>query len=63
VSVPLLAQDQTELVEAVARRVVELLDERDREQRPSAGLVDAQTLGRLLGISPHEPPQAQAEAA
>jgi hypothetical protein len=51
VSVPLLAPDQAELVEAVARRVVELLDERDQEQPPSAGLVDAQTLGRLLGIS------------
>jgi hypothetical protein len=51
VSIPLLSADQAQFVEAVARRVVELLDERDREQRPSAGLVDAQTLGRLLGIS------------
>jgi len=45
--VVLLTPEQADLVEAVARRVVELLDERVRP----AGLVDAGTLARLLGIS------------
>lgn len=38
-----------EFVEAVARRVVELLDERDERARFS-GLVDAQTLADLLDV-------------
>ena len=38
------------LVEAVAHRVVELLDERDRLAR-STRLVDAQTLADMLGVS------------
>lgn len=37
-----------EFVERVARRVVELLDQRDGK---AAGLVDAATLARLLGVS------------
>ena len=48
-TIPLLSPDQADFVEAVARRVVEILDE--REQRPAAGLVDAATVARLLGIS------------
>jgi hypothetical protein len=45
----LVTVDVADLVERVALRVVELLDERDR---PSAGrLVDAATLARLLGVS------------
>lgn len=47
-TVPLLPADQAELVEAVARRVVELLDEREPA---TAGLVSAGTLARLFGIS------------
>jgi hypothetical protein len=49
VSVPLLPPDQADLVEAVARRVVELLDERER---PAARqLVDATGLAEVLGIA------------
>jgi hypothetical protein len=48
VRVPLLPPDQHQLVEAIAHRVVELLDQRDR---PAAALVDATTLARLLGVS------------
>jgi hypothetical protein len=50
VSVSLLSIDQEEFVEAVALRVVQLLEERDRDRQP-AGLVDAATLGRLFGVS------------
>lgn len=48
-SVELLSSSQEQLVEAIARRVVELLDERSGEA--PAGLVDAATLARLLGVS------------
>lgn len=47
-SVPLLSPDQAAFVDAVARRMIELLDERER---PAAGLVDAASLARLLGVS------------
>jgi hypothetical protein len=50
VTVPLLEVDRSdELVERIARRVVELLDERAGVQ--NVALVDAATLGRLLGVS------------
>lgn len=48
-SVALLSPDAAEFVEAVAQRVVQLLEERDRDRQP-AGLVDAATLGRLFGV-------------
>ena len=48
VSVPLLPPDQADFVEAVARRVVELLDER---HQPASGLVDARTLAGMFGLS------------
>jgi hypothetical protein len=41
--------DLEQLAELVARRVVEMLVE--RQEAPAAGLVDAATLARLLGIS------------
>lgn len=46
-TVPLLTPDSGELVEAIARRVVELLDERER----ASGLVDAASLAQVLGVS------------
>jgi DNA-binding FadR family transcriptional regulator len=49
VSVPILSPDQVDFVEAVARRVVELLDERER---PAPGrLVDATEIAMMLGVS------------
>jgi len=45
----LLSPRDIALIDAVARRVLELLDE--RSAAPAAGLVDAATLARLLGIS------------
>lgn len=45
-TVELLEVDHV-LVEAIARRVVELLDERER----AAGLVDAATVAQVLGVS------------
>jgi hypothetical protein len=48
VSVPLLAVDQGDVVDAIARRMLELLDERDAQ--PS-GFVDAKTLARTFGVS------------
>jgi hypothetical protein len=48
VSVPLLSPDQAEFIDAVARRVVELLEEREH---PPAGLVDATTIAAVLGMS------------
>jgi hypothetical protein len=50
VSVPLLSSDQGEFVHAVALRVVQLLEDRERDRQP-AGLVDAATLARLFGVS------------
>ena len=47
VSVPLLPADQADLVDAIARRVVEILDER----QPTSGLVDARTLAGMFGLS------------
>lgn len=47
-SVPLLPPDQEAFVDAVARRVIELLDER---RPPATGLVDARTLAALFGMS------------
>lgn len=47
-TVPLLSPDQADFVDAVARRVVELLDERER---PASGLVDARTLAGMFGLS------------
>jgi hypothetical protein len=50
--VPLLeAPSLDELVERVARRVVELLDDRDKASRYPSGLVDAATLAPLLGLT------------
>lgn len=46
-TVPLLPADQADLVEAIARRVVEILDER----QPTSGLVDARTLAGMFGMS------------
>jgi hypothetical protein len=43
-----LLPDHRVLVEAIAQRVVELLQE---AERPSAQLVDAATLARVLGVS------------
>lgn len=48
VSVPLLPPDQEAFIDAVARRVIALLDEREP---PSVGLVDARTLARMFGMS------------
>lgn len=53
-AVDLLPPDAQQLVEAVARRVVELLDEREANgQRASHfdGLVDAAALAQILGVS------------
>jgi hypothetical protein len=47
-AVPLLSPAQADFIEATARRVVELLDER---QPPAAGLVDARTIARMFGLS------------
>lgn len=48
-TVLLLSSDQADLVEAVAQRVVQLLEERERAQQPAA-MVDATTLALLLGV-------------
>jgi hypothetical protein len=49
VSAQLLHPEFAQLVEAVAQRVVELLDERDERARFS-GLVDAQAIADLLDV-------------
>jgi hypothetical protein len=49
VSVELLS-DQQALVEAIAQRVVELLQESE-QKRPAAQLVDAAGLAQILGVS------------
>ena len=49
-TVPLLSGDQEAFVDAVARRVVHLLEERDQAAR-FRELVDAQTIAAILGVS------------
>lgn len=50
-TVPLLSPDQEWFVDAVARRVVELLDERAQQPAEASQPVDAATLARMLGVS------------